>query len=167
MQIIENKALFLDRDGVINKERGKYTFRLEDFIINDGLTEALRLFQDKDYLLIIISNQGGISKGLYTKKDVDILHTFLQQFLSEENISLTDFYYCPHHSDIETCFCRKPSPLLLERAINRYNINRGISYFIGDSDRDIEAGKKAGLNTIKVVPNENLLTNTLIRKLIY
>ena len=152
-----DKAIFLDRDGVINKERGDYTWKIKDFIFNDGLFSFLKTMQEKGYILIIITNQGGISKGIYSHKDLSELNMFMFNEFSNNAIKITDLYYCPHHSDNEKCLCRKPNSLMLEKAIAKYNINVQKSYFIGDSERDIIAGKKAGLNTIKIEANSNLL----------
>ena len=150
-----NKAVFLDRDGVINRERGDYTYQLEDFVLND-IIEALQIFQEKGYLLIVISNQSGISKGIYTHEQVNYLHLHLERVLKNNGIKLTEIYYCPHHPDYSKCLCRKPDSLLLEKAIARFNINPAASYFIGDALRDITAGKKAGVKTILIEPNSFL-----------
>jgi D-glycero-D-manno-heptose 1,7-bisphosphate phosphatase len=153
----KNKAVFLDRDGVINKERGEYNFLLEDFILNDGLFDALKIFQQKKYLLIVISNQGGIAKKLFTKEQTEYLHLHLERALRNKGITLTEIYYCTHHPDVSKCICRKPDSLMLEKAIARFNIEASQSYFIGDVDRDIEAGKKAGVQTIKIESNSSLM----------
>jgi len=151
-----NKAVFFDRDGVINCERGEYNYRIENFQINKGVFLCLKELQQAGFLLIIITNQGGISKGIYTKKDVENLHQHLKKLLLKKEIKLTEIYFCPHHTDNEQCLCRKPDSLLIEKAIARYKINPSYSYFIGDKETDITAGKKAGLNTFKIEPNENL-----------
>jgi D-glycero-D-manno-heptose 1,7-bisphosphate phosphatase len=151
------KAIFLDRDGVINQERGDWTYLLEDFKIVDGLIEALKVFQKKDYLLIVISNQSGIAKGIYTKEQADYLHLHVERILKNHGITLKEFYFCPHHPDVSKCLCRKPDSLLLEKAIARFNIDSSVSYFIGDAERDVAAGKKAGVKTIKIEPNSSLL----------
>ena len=151
-----NKAIFLDRDGVINREDG-YISRVEQFIINDGVVDALKYFQQKGYLLIVITNQGGVAKGLYHHIDVDKIHGYLVEKLEQAGIKLTAIYYCPHHPVIGKCLCRKPDSLMLEKAIARFDIDASKSYFIGDHDRDIEAGKKAGVNTIKIDANSSLL----------
>ncbi|HKK62265.1 MAG TPA: HAD-IIIA family hydrolase, partial [Bacteroidales bacterium] len=110
-----NKAIFLDRDGVINHpKKNYYVFRVEDFIFNKGVFEALQKFIEKDYLLIVISNQGGISKGKYSKQDVDNLHEFMGKELVKNGIYLTAVYYCAHHTKVENCLCRKPKPLMLQ-----------------------------------------------------
>jgi D-glycero-D-manno-heptose 1,7-bisphosphate phosphatase len=152
-----NKAVFLDRDGVINREMGEYTYRKEDFVLNEGLAEALKIIQEKGFLLIIISNQGGISKGIFSNKEVEALHNILVSSLSDYGVKITDFFYCPHHSDVEACLCRKPGSLLIEKAIALHNIDPFRSYMIGDHDRDMLAGQNAGLRTIKVTPNQNLM----------
>lgn len=151
------KGIFLDRDGVINEERGAYTWLLEDFKLNEGVVEALKIFLEKKYLLIVISNQGGIAKGICKKEEVDYLHLHLTRMLKSKGVELTEIYYCPHHPDFGNCLCRKPGSLLLEKAIARFNINASLSYFIGDADRDVEAGEKAGVKTIKVLPNSSLM----------
>ena len=152
-----NKAIFLDRDGVLNRENGNYISRLEEFIINDGVFEGLKYFQQKDYLLIVITNQGGISKGMYDHEDVDKIHNYLREKLEQDGIKITAIYYCPHHPVRSKCICRKPDSLMLEKAMARFNIDAARSYFIGDHDRDIEAGKKTGLQTIKIIANSSLL----------
>jgi D-glycero-D-manno-heptose 1,7-bisphosphate phosphatase len=151
-----NKAIFLDRDGIVNVERGEYTWRIVDFQLTVGLIDFIREVQNKGYLVIIISNQGGIGKGIYSVNDVEIVHKNLLERLAENNVALTDIYYCPHHPDFGRCLCRKPEPVLLEKAIARYNIDADKSYFIGDSQRDADAGEKVNLNTIKVNPNSDL-----------
>lgn len=151
------KAIFLDRDGVINEERGEYTWLLEDFKLNEGLVEALKVFLEKKYMLIVISNQSGIAKGVYKKEEVEYLHLHLGRVLKKHGIELAEIYYCPHHPDFGKCLCRKPGSLLLEKAIARFQIDPSLSYFIGDADRDVEAGEKAGVKTIKVEPNSSLM----------
>ena len=153
----KNKAVFLDRDGVLNKEQGNYVTHLEDFVLNDGVMQALKIFQEKNFLLIVISNQGGISKGICTQQQVEYLHLHLERVLKNSGIILTEIYYCPHHPEITNCICRKPDSLLLEKAISRFNIDPLHSYFIGDAERDMEAGHKAGVKTIKVDSNQSLM----------
>lgn len=108
------------------------------------------------YLVIIISNQGGIGKGLYSHQDVALAHGELNRQLKEYGIQLTDIFYCPHHPSQTRCLCRKPEPILLEKAIAQYKVDVEKSYFIGDSQRDVDAGNKVNLNTILITPNEDL-----------
>lgn len=152
-----NKVVFLDRDGVVNVERGEYTWRIEDFKLTIGLIGFLKEVLARSYLVIVISNQGCIGKGICTKDDVEKAHQYLSDELKKENITLTDLYYCPHHPNSGKCLCRKPGSVMLEKAIARYQADVTKSYFIGDTERDIEAGNKVNLQTIKINPNDNLL----------
>ena len=142
-----NRAVFLDRDGVLNVERGDYTWKLEDFIVPPGVPEAVKLLKENGYILIVITNQAGIAKGLYTKKEVLSCHEKLQ---AEVGGLIDDLFYSPYHPSVTQCLGRKPEPLLLERAIALYNIDPGQSWMVGDRDRDLEAAKKAGVKGIKV-----------------
>lgn len=151
-----NKAVFLDRDGVINRDFLPYHFKQEHFFINPGLWDALKEIKNKGYLFIIISNQGGIAKGLYKKEDVDKLHSVLINEARKYDIKFSEIYFCPHHDLYGKCLCRKPDSVMLEKAIARFNINESNSYFIGDTDRDIQAGLKAGVIPIKINANTPL-----------
>lgn len=151
------KVVFLDRDGVINREIGNYVFSKKDFVLNEEIIPALQILHRDNFLLIIISNQGGISKGIYSISDVDELHKELVAILKRKHIEITEIYYCPHHTNETKCLCRKPDSLMIERAIARFNIDVKQSFFIGDSVRDMEASKKAGIKGIKIEPNSSLL----------
>ena len=122
------------------------------------MIEALKHFRQKNYLLIIINNQSGIAKGVYKKEETDYLHLHLIRNLEKHGIDLTEIYYCPHHPDIGKCLCRKPGSLLLEKALARFNIDPSKSWFIGDAERDVEAGNKAGVRTLRIEPNSSLLS---------
>ena len=153
-----NKAVFLDRDGVINKKGASYYIsREDDFELNEGVTDALRYFSSKNYLLIIITNQGGISKGLFTISGLEKLHEKLSIMLQNEGIKLTDIYYCPHHPDNEACNCRKPGTLLFEQAVQKYDIDTSQSWMIGDSPSDIAAADKMGIRGILIPTNGNMM----------
>ncbi len=151
------KAVFLDRDGVINHDPGDYTYKLDEFTINEGVIEGLQLLCQAGYMLIIITNQGGIAKGRYGFDDVDKIHNHFLGICKENNIDIEEVYYCPHHSDLEKCLCRKPGSLFVEKAIARYNIDPKKSFFIGDKDRDIECGEACGVSGVKIELNTNLL----------
>lgn len=151
------KVIFLDRDGVINNPEGHYYIhRIEDFVINTGLVEGMQELQDRGYKFIVITNQGGVSKGEYSIEDVDRLHQFMLSALKKHQIDIMDIYICPHHDSLENCLCRKPKPLMIEKAIARYNIDRKTSYFIGDKQSDIDAGKSAGIPSIKISKNQDI-----------
>jgi D-glycero-D-manno-heptose 1,7-bisphosphate phosphatase len=152
------KAVFIDRDGTINSDEGHYyIFSPLDFILNPGVGEGLKLLHDAGYLLIVITNQGGIAKGKYDFKDVESVHDEMNRQLSKFGVKLSAIYYCPHHSDVQKCLCRKPGNLNIEKAIARFQIDRNQSFMVGDSSRDVEAGKKSGLKTIKIQKNSNFL----------
>jgi len=150
-----NKAVFLDRDGVINEEHG-YTYHLKDFTILPDLIEALQIFQKNGFLLIVISNQSGISKDLYNQNDVEVLHKFLIDELNRNNITLSEIYYCVHHPDRSRCICRKPDSLFVEKALARFDIDASKFFFIGDKERDVEAAEKAGVKGILIESNSSL-----------
>jgi D-glycero-D-manno-heptose 1,7-bisphosphate phosphatase len=153
-----SKAVFFDRDGVINSDEGLYyVYRKEDFVINPGVLEAIALLTQHGYEVFIVSNQGGIGKGLYTKSDTDLLHDFLIQQIVQAGGRITDIYYCPHHPDSGLCLCRKPSGLMIEKAIARFHLDKSQCYMIGDSQRDIEAAGNAGIKGILVPKNSNIL----------
>jgi D-glycero-D-manno-heptose 1,7-bisphosphate phosphatase len=154
---MKNKAIFLDRDGIINKERGDYTYRLEHFEFVDGLVKSLRRFQKHGFKLIVVSNQSGIDKGIYTFEDVELLHAHIQRYMRINGIEIEEIYYCPHHPDKGRCICRKPDSLLIEKALARFEIDPAASWFIGDRERDTEAARKAGVRGILVESNSSLL----------
>lgn len=151
------KAIFLDRDGVLNNEESNYyIFRTEEFFLNEGIVYSLRKLQDRGYIFVVITNQGGISKEYYTHEDVKKVHSKLHHLLGEHGIKLAEIYYCPHHSDNENCLCRKPKTLSIEKAIARFIIDRDSSWFVGDRDTDMEAAERAGLRTLRVKPNQDM-----------
>ena len=159
-----NKAIFLDRDGVINNETGHYYISdAIDFVLNDGIIELLSFLKKQGFLLIVITNQGGISRGMYSKADADLVHKKMSGLLKVHGIEIDEIYYCPHHPENERCICRKPDSVQIEKAIARFSIDPKESWFIGDRETDIEAGEKAGLKTIKVVTNQDM--NSVIEKL--
>ena len=150
------KCIFLDRDGVINKERGDHTYLVNDFVFNDGLFEALQQLQKKGYIFIVITNQSGIALGKYTVEQMEACHQIFLTECAVHQIKINAIYYCPHYPTISNCLCRKPNSLLLEKAISKYHININASYFIGDKERDIEASQKAGVKGILIESNQNL-----------
>ncbi|MDB4655407.1 HAD family hydrolase [Flavobacteriales bacterium] len=151
------KALFLDRDGVLNRERGDYTYSIEDFEVLPDVPEALKIARTKGFMLIVISNQGGIAKQIFTEERVEVLHKLLCDKLAEDGIEFDEVYYCQHHSDIGKCICRKPNSLMLEKAIARFGINPANSAMIGDSQRDVDAAKKAGVKGFLIDSNSGIL----------
>lgn len=151
------KAVFLDRDGVINDGSLYYTYRTQDFVINKGVIEGLTLLIEHGFILIVITNQSGVAKGIYTESDVEQVHDYMRQILGEHNIPIQHVYYCPHHPSVAQCLCRKPGTQLFETAIRSYDIDTRLSYMIGDSPRDIEAAAKVGVAGFLIQKNENIL----------
>lgn len=154
-----NKAVFLDRDGVINKEIG-FVFRVEDFVLNGDIIESLKKLQSAGFIFIVVTNQSGIAKELYTQEDVEKVHKHMLSLLKENGITISEIYYCPHHSDVEPCICRKPGSGMLEKAIARFNIDVSKSFLIGDKERDIQAAEKAGVKGI-LIESDSPLKNVL------
>ncbi len=151
------KAVFLDRDGVINREIGDYVFSENDFEVNDGVVEAIKLLKENDFLVIIITNQGGIAKGIFSEKDFWQVMKKLDRILYDGGVKIDEVYFCPHHPDVMSCLCRKPEPLMIEKAIARFNIDVQKSYMIGDSPRDVLAAEKVGVKGILIESNSNLM----------
>mgnify|MGYP001180886935 CR=1 FL=1 len=137
------KAIFLDRDGVINVDKA-YVSRMEDFEFCDGVFEALRYFQSLGYLLIIVTNQSGIGRGYYSEKDFEILTAWMLQELLHVNIKIDAVYHCPHAPEAN-CACRKPKSGMLKAAIEAFDIDVAQSWMIGDKPSDIEAAFGAGI----------------------
>jgi len=155
---MKNKAIFLDRDGVIisNKDH-YYIWKSEQLVIVDGVFENLQRLIMKGFLLFIVSNQGGISRGLYSKSDIEKLHEELIQTFRKNNIEISEIVFCPHHPEIEKCMCRKPGSLMIDKLVAKYKLSREDSFLIGDSESDMEAAKKAGIQGIRIFPNQNMV----------
>lgn len=139
------KCVFLDRDGVINRERGDYTYKVEDFEIIKGVYEALNVLKSRGYLIIVITNQAGISRKIFTRKDMKECHRYMQKKL---DYMIDDIFYCPYHPDQTASLCRKPDSLMFERAIAKYHIDHSASWMAGDKERDLIPAKKTGIKTI-------------------
>ncbi|MGH8295370.1 MAG: D-glycero-beta-D-manno-heptose 1,7-bisphosphate 7-phosphatase [Steroidobacteraceae bacterium] len=147
---MSRKAAFIDRDGVLNEERA-FVHRIEDFSFVPGAIDALRLLQAARYLLVVITNQSGIARGLYSEADYLALTGHMREQLTAEGISLDAVEYCPHLPDAPLdryrleCDCRKPRPGMLKRAIQALDIDPGASFLVGDRLSDVEAGRAAGI----------------------
>lgn len=153
----KQKAIFLDRDGVINHDPGDYTKNINEFQILPGNLEKMRSWFDSGYLLILITNQGGIAKGLYPKEDVLAIHRYLQGACNLAGFFIHAFYFCPHHQDYSgRCLCRKPGSLLIEKGMHRFNLQPENCVMIGDMDRDVQAATGAGIRGIKIESNSGL-----------
>jgi len=140
-----NKALFLDRDGVVNKEKN-YLYKIDDFEFIDGVFDTCRYYQKKGYLIIIITNQAGIAREKYTEDDYDILTSWMIKQFERENVKVLKVYHCPHHPDFSgECECRKPNIGMLLEAQKDFDIDMSQSILVGDKNSDIKAGINAGI----------------------
>ncbi|MCF2520701.1 HAD-IIIA family hydrolase [Dyadobacter sp. CY351] len=156
MSLPKTKCIFLDRDGVLNEDCPDYLYELEKLIIPEGVPEALKAFKKAGFLLIVVTNQAGIAKGLYTAANVHAIHEAMQKVSDN---ALDDLYFSPYHPSVSgVSLSRKPGSLMLEKAIAKYNIDVTKSWMIGDRDRDMEAGKNVGARTIQIVPETEAST---------
>lgn len=147
-----SKAIFLDRDGVINQEQGRYTYRLEDFVILPNVREALARLKSMDYFLIVVTNQAGISKGLYHRRDLKILHQHMREMLDH---LLDAIYYCPYHPTITNSLSRKPNTLMFERAGAKFDLSWSNSWMVGDRERDMIPARELGISMVAVGESRN------------
>jgi D-glycero-D-manno-heptose 1,7-bisphosphate phosphatase len=139
------KALFLDRDGVVNVEKN-YLHKIEDFELVEGIIEVCRAYQEEDCLIIIVTNQSGISRGYYSEEDFRLLSEWMVEHFKTLGITITHIYHCPHHESIDgVCECRKPEPGMFLEAQKAYDLDMVHSVMIGDNERDIEAAQRAGV----------------------
>ncbi len=146
---MNRKAVFLDRDGVINVDHG-YVHRQKDFQFIDGIFDACRHLQSLDYLLIVVTNQSGIARGLFSEKQFGVLTEWMVAQLAHQGIEIASVYYCPHHPDFGSrskrqCDCRKPLPGMIDQAVEEFRLNRAACMMYGDSRRDMEAAMAARL----------------------
>jgi len=146
-----NKALFLDRDGVINADKG-HVYLKEHFEFLPGIFETCRKYASQEYLIIIVTNQAGIAKGIYTEEDFDLLTEWMVNQFSNEGITISKVYHCPHHPEIDgICECRKPEPGMLLQAIKDFNLDISECVLIGDKETDLEAGRRAGIPDLNLI----------------
>lgn len=146
------RAIFLDRDGTLNKDSG-YVHRKEDWIWLPGVLQALRRFRAAGYLLVVVSNQSGLARGMFTQKDLAALEAWVTTQMAEKNVGIDAWYYCPHLPEITgPCSCRKPEPGLLLQAARDLDIDLARSWMVGDSLRDVQAGLAAGCQCVLVGP---------------
>ena len=144
-----DKVVFLDRDGVINIEKN-YLYKVEDFEFIDGVFESLLYLQDLGYKLVVITNQSGIGRGYYTKKEYDFLTQWIKQQFTNKDINVSEIYCCPHAPD-QSCECRKPKIGMITQASEILDIDYANSWVIGDKGSDIETALNANIaNTIQV-----------------
>ena len=147
-------AVFLDRDGVINRKapEGEYVTRWEDFHVLPGVVEGIAQLNRKGLLVVVVTNQRCVAKGLMTEAELKKLHRQMTEHFAESGAKIDGIYYCPH--DVEPpCDCRKPAPGMLLAAAKWHGVNLAASWMIGDSESDIQAGKSAGCRTVRLLAN--------------
>ena len=171
------KAIFLDRDGTINKYVG-FLRNIDDFELIEGVSEAIRKINQSGYLAIVVTNQPVIARGEVTWEELHEIHRKMETLLGKDGAYIDGIYICPHHPDKGfvgerpeykfDCDCRKPKPGLLVQAAKDLNIDLSQSIMIGDSERDAEAGKKAGVKkTILVEKNRNKVLLDTLKPLLF
>ncbi len=153
----KKKILFLDRDGVINKnaQEHEYIIKWKDFVFLPKVKEALQLAQQKGYKMFVITNQAGVAHGKMTKKTLEDIHKNMQLELRKIGVTFDDIFVCTHATE-DNCFCRKPNPGMFFQAATKHHINLFESYCIGDDERDMMAATTAGVKTFLVNKKENL-----------
>ena len=149
-------AIFLDRDGVINQDTG-YVSTRDDFIFIDGVIDAMKLLKQKGYQLVVVTNQSGIARGLFSENDFIRLTEWMDWSLADSGIDLDGIYFCPHHptegsgADTRECDCRKPAPGMFNEAVAELDIEVSASYMVGDKVSDLKAAQAAGVAHLVLV----------------
>lgn len=165
---MSHRAAFIDRDGVLNEERA-YVHRIEDFVLLPGAVEALRRLQAADYRRVVVTNQSGIARGLYTEADYERLTAQVREQLRAEGVTVDAIEYCPHLPEAplpqyrRTCECRKPRPGMLLRAIAALDIDPAASFLVGDRLSDIQAGRAARIGRCFLVRTGYALPDEAVR----
>lgn len=151
------KILFLDRDGVINREMGRHVWEDADFEILSDVTESIALAKTKGYEVIVVTNQSGVSRGFYSLDQVHALHRRLDVLLAERGLAVLEYFICPHLPEHSRCLCRKPGSLMIEKALAKYKGDKNLSVLVGDRETDVEAAVAAGIRGIQIESNSGLL----------
>ena len=152
------RALFLDRDGIINEDR-HYVHRIEDFHFIDGIFDLCRAATDAGLAIIVVTNQAGIARGLYTEQQFQALTDWMNARFADQGVKIDQVYYCPHHPVHGTgpyrvdCYCPKPGPGMILQARDDHDICLRNSILIGDKEWDIIAAKAAGVGTSVLISN--------------
>lgn len=151
------RVVFLDRDGVINKKlEGDYVKSYDEFVFLPGVIDAIRNIKQKGLRVIIITNQSGVGRGIMSEDDLTNVHEQMLAELKKEGVTIDAIYHCPHSPDNE-CNCRKPKDGLFKQALRDFNIDIKNSWMIGDEQKDIDAGEKAGCKTYLLSKGELLI----------
>lgn len=161
-----NKALFLDRDGVINIEKD-YLYKIEEFEFIDGIFELCKHYKALDYLIIVVTNQSGIARNYYTENDFDVLTSWMKEEFLKRDIEISSVYHCPHHPSVSgECSCRKPHPGMLMSASKEFDVDLLNSIIVGDKERDVEAGLNAGLKESYLFDESGIVVDSKATKIV-
>ncbi|WP_018702270.1 D-glycero-beta-D-manno-heptose 1,7-bisphosphate 7-phosphatase [Anaeromusa acidaminophila] len=167
------KALFLDRDGVINVEK-HYLHKIEDFEFIPGIIEVMHQYQQDGYVLVVVTNQSGIGRGYYTEEDFWALTEWMKQTLAEQDVMIEGVYFSPYHPEKaigeyrRESDCRKPGPGMLLKAAEELELVLNESVVLGDKESDVEAGRRAGVaQTIRLLEKGNVVENSKADVVIY
>lgn len=154
MRYFMSKAVFLDRDGVINRKppEGMYITRWEEMHLLPGVAEVIGLLNRVGFRVIVVSNQRCVAKGLVTARELESMHQRMCEQLAAAGATIDEVYYCPHGTRL-ACGCRKPAPGMLLAAAGKHQLDLTASWMIGDSEIDVEAGRRAGCKTIRLLDN--------------
>lgn len=156
-----NRAVFLDRDGVINVDVA-YCGHAKDFTLIDGVLQAARTYCDAGYLLVVVTNQSGIARGYYTEEDFSVLSSYMKDLFAKAHAPIAGVYFCPHHPDAklsqyrQNCSCRKPAPGMILQAANDLHIDLTQSILFGDKRSDMQAAYAAGIPTRVLLGTDGL-----------
>lgn len=156
------KCVFLDRDGVLNRDYVDYVYSLDKLEILPGVGEAISSLKRAGYMIIVITNQSGIAKGIYTAEDMQTVHDAMQEAFDHQ---IDDFYYAPWHPSVSESLTRKPDSLMFEKAIAKYKIDTKLSWMVGDKERDLIPAKKLGIKTIQVDSDDSRMADYRVKSL--
>ncbi|MCB0762325.1 MAG: HAD-IIIA family hydrolase [Flavobacteriales bacterium] len=153
----QEKIVFLDRDGVINFDHGDYTFRQDQFTLLPEVLKFAQMAYSRHYRIVVITNQGGIAKGLYTWNDVHQLHAHMKDLFIENGTPLLDIFVSPDHDVVCNSISRKPEPLMIQRALYLYAATPEKCFMVGDKESDVACAKWAGIRGVQIQRNSSLM----------
>jgi len=155
---MKTKALFLDRDGIINIDHG-YVSKIEDFKFTDGIFDLIRLFSDAGYLIFVVTNQSGIGRGYYSEEDFTTLTDWMIKEFKKKELKIEKVYYCPHSPE-DKCHCRKPQTGMIEQALEEQPLDLAHSWLIGDKQSDIDLARNAGIGQSIYIGDKQINNST-------